>query len=269
MLRLRYAGPTPECSISWSASIPSRTAVVAFGVLLVVGCSTPARAPSRGAVREPVDDMLLVSAGTAIVGCDGTDPACPADAQPRRSIEHAAFWIDRREVSEADYSMCAAAGFCADPEGGDRSSPAIARHPDAARSYCRWRNARLPTVLEWEVAARGSDGRRFPWGEAAPDCTLAYFSDCAPIQPHGFNAVLPPPYLPGSRPRGASPSGVEDLAGGVGEWNECPVEDGTCIGVIRGIEHNGVEGLYAYARDVVERDAVLLFLAVGFRCVRD
>jgi formylglycine-generating enzyme required for sulfatase activity len=232
-------------------------------------CSISARRSSEVAVRELVNDMVLIGAGTSIVGCDNTDPACPADAQPRRSIEHEAFWIDRYEVSEADYAMCAAAGFCTDPEGDDRKSPAIARHPDAARAYCRWRDARLPTVVEWEVAARGSDGRRFPWGDAPPDCTLAYFSDCVPIQPHAFNPVMPPPYRIGSHPRGTSPAGVEDLAGGVGEWNECEVGGSDCIGVVRGIEHYGVFGLYAYARHVVERGAVLDFGAVGFRCVRD
>ncbi len=154
-------------------------------------------------------DMVLIPAGPFTMGAShaGADP----DEQPPHRITLAAFRIDQYEVTHARYRRCVEAGACTlvpDPAYDD---PGRANHPVAlanwsqAVAYCQWAGKRLPTEAEWEKAARGADGRRYPWGDEPAD-GLANV--------HTANGVSPV----GAFPRSASPYGVMDMAGNVWEW---------------------------------------------------
>ncbi len=168
---------------------------------------------------SPVDGMTLVCvpAGEFTMGTESSDPASD---EPAHQVMLDAFWIDQTEVTNAMYQQCVAAGACTAPRK-DRSStrinyydaseyatfPVVYASWDVAASYCRWAGRTLPTEAQWEKAARGTDGRIYPWGNQAPTCRLANFGNCVA----DTNAV-------GNYPKGVSPYGAYDMAGNVYEW---------------------------------------------------
>jgi formylglycine-generating enzyme required for sulfatase activity len=172
--------------------------------------------PAPTVRTEIPDDMLGVPGGTFTMGADKVGEP---DEQPAHDVTLRPFLLDRTEVTNSAYGECVDAGVCRERKRpcvkGNRLEPEKAflghRQPvscvsrDDAAIFCRWRVRRLPSEAEWERAARGSDGRRYPWGEQRPDEQHAV-----------FHARVTEPV--GSRPSGAGPYGHLDLAGNVWEW---------------------------------------------------
>ena len=152
--------------------------------------------------------MACIPGGTFLRGSnDG-----PANSRPQASIDVSTFFMDLYEVTYAEYKACEKAHKCApaNPLYQDFNRPKQAMTGmtwyDAVQ-FCQAHGKHLPTEAEWEKAARGVDGRKYPWGAAPPDNTRARFGV-------GYNATVPV----GSFPRGASPYGVLDMSGNVWQW---------------------------------------------------
>jgi formylglycine-generating enzyme required for sulfatase activity len=135
------------------------------------------------------------------------------DEHPQHTVYLDEYWIDRTEVTNAQYRWCVEAGACTAPVCETYDDAAKSDHPVVcvswydAQAYCKWAGRRLPTEAEWEKAARGTDGRAYPWGNDSPDCIKAQYGGCA-----GDTVAV------GTKPAGVTPYGALDMAGNVWEW---------------------------------------------------
>lgn len=187
-------------------------------------------------------EQIYIGAGDFIMGADDYE-AKQSDANvngvaapevPVHTVYVDAFWIDKYEVTNHQYSLCVADGMCTEPKllnsflgipyyGNPEYDDYPVNYVDyySARNYCTWAERRLPTEREWEKAARGIDARKYPWGNDPVTDDKANFCDsncpkrhANPSYDDGYVETAPV----GSYPAGASPYGVLDMAGNVWEW---------------------------------------------------
>jgi formylglycine-generating enzyme required for sulfatase activity len=292
--------PPPSASVAASAALPPSSASAAPSAAAASAASCPS-------------DMIPIPGGSFFMG---NDDALPIE-KPAHQVVLAPYCMDRFEVSVEKYKACSDAGRCKragstndwpdisakdqkvfDPLCNVRDPEARAKHPincvdwEMSEKYCREQGRRLPTEAEWEFAARGPDGRKYPWGDDDPSAGFmnACGKECVAWgtkngvdekamydSDDGFPTTAPV----GSFPKGASRYGVEDVVGNVWEWvadfygpytkDEQNAPTGPAQGeerVIRGGSWNAsyaswVRPTFRYKDTPTKRS-----YGIGFRCAR-
>ncbi len=168
--------------------------------------------PSAGTTMTWVDGSVLVyiPSGEFIMGLGYGDA-------PTKTFTLDAYWMQQTEVTNKMYTQCVTSGNCSAPVQ-EVGAPVFTAIPfgdypvvgitwDAANKYCQWIGGQLPTEAQWEKAARGQNGNKYPWGNNSPNCDLANLKTCG-----GHTSPV------NAYPNGKSPYGLLDMAGNVYEW---------------------------------------------------
>jgi formylglycine-generating enzyme required for sulfatase activity/tRNA A-37 threonylcarbamoyl transferase component Bud32 len=262
--RVRVVKPRPK---SMAITLGIVAAVIVAAAALALFKATRAGTPPSVASRPPLDTgMVAIPAGVYTIGSDDG----PEVARPAHQVQLAAFGIGQREVTVGDYEAFVTAGRAVAPWSGarpDGNLPVTGVQWSEAAGYCDWKHpggGRLPSEEEWEAAARGREGRAYPWGNTW-DASAA---NTAGAKRRG-------PAIAGSFPRGNTPEGVSDLIGNVWEWTSSPYktygDSAPPTGglyVIRGGAFNAYDAISTAifrgrAQPATARENLL---ATGFRC---
>jgi formylglycine-generating enzyme required for sulfatase activity len=237
---------TPNATAT-SVSTSSKPTAVSLTPNLGIGATQVSNKDGMVMVYVPADEFLM--------GSSPADTEANDNEKPQHRVYLDAFWIDRTEVTNARFdSFVTETGHKTDaekvgqsrvfnattkgwewtkgadwqhPRGPGSDTTGLKQHPvvhmswDDAVAYCRWVGRRLPTEAEWEKAARGTDGQKYPWGNKAVAGNLLNFADRNLDVSHadksvddGYQFTAPV----GTYPEGASPYRVLDMAGNVWEW---------------------------------------------------
>jgi formylglycine-generating enzyme required for sulfatase activity len=274
---------------------------------------------------KPRSEMVAIPSGTFTMGVDEQEianviEACREEFGPEsapyycetmanypgqffgqlRTVYISAFEIDRNEVTVARYRECVAAGACdlvplvsGDTRFVEDELPVVNVNWFDAVNYCRWEGKRLPTEAEWEKAARGTDGRRWPWGNVdGADRANRGTVVSEAIRPARVGEVMltvdetdgaKVMVAPGTFRWGKSPYGVYDMAGNVSEWTAdwfspdgyarlSSIDPrGVTSGAYRVVRGGAYDDPHFFARTYYRNGAKpgQRSISRGFRCVRD
>jgi len=311
---LATSSPTVEIAIlipsmTPTLFMPTNTVVLPTATqTLTATLPAPSETPTLSLEEKYVDykinskdgmPLLYVSEGEFLMGSnEDEDPYFWGAEGPAHDVYVDAFWVYQTEVTNAMYQQCVAEKACPKPLRNESRTvedyyineryadyPVIQVNWVDATAYCVWAGGRLPTEAEWEKAARGTDGRTFPWGDTGLTPELASFcgSNCLGQERERIDDDYIEIAPVGMFPAGASPYGALDMAGNVWEWVfdyfeplyyvSSPYDNprGPLNGdrrVIRGGSwFNPLDGLRTAARtSLPPRDGLD---TVGFRCVVD
>ncbi|MFT3817381.1 MAG: SUMF1/EgtB/PvdO family nonheme iron enzyme [Rubrivivax sp.] len=258
--------------------------------MVPVAPTAPRAQPPEGMVEIPAAEFDFVVGGVEIEGQTwaGLDVQYPWEDVPRRQhrrrMSMKRFFIDRTPVTNAQFkAFVDSSGYRpndahhflrhwaggAPPAGWDHKPVTWVALEDA-RAYAAWAGKRLPREWEWQYAAQGSDGRRYPWGNDW---------DASAVPPPHTGRTLPPPADVSAHPRGASPFGVLDLVGNVWQWTDEFHDAHTRAAVLRGGSAYQPQTSHWYFPQAYRLDQHGKYLLMapckdrsgmlGFRCVVD
>lgn len=241
----------------------------------------PVAPPEKPPAPAIPEGMIPVNAGRYTIGRDGAEPL----EKPEHKVDLPAFYIDRSEVTNAAYLKFVQATGHKPPTNWNGSSipdghenfPVTGVAWQDAAAYAQWAGKRLPTEAEWEAAARGVDGRIYPWGNDWRSGVANIGQKPDKPTPEQYPAALKEV---GQFPQGTSPTGAVDMIGNAWEWvadeiNVYPgntestlsVEPGVTYRVIRGGAYDGGKSNDASYRGYL--DGSQAYPKVGFRCAKD
>ena len=255
----------------------------------------PPAVPAAGAapadmVKIPAASFEFVVSGIEIEGGEavGVDVQYPWEDSPRRHhrtrLDMKPFSIDRHPVTNAEFERFLNASgyqpaddhnFLKDWKNGRvpagwETKPVTWVSLADARAFARWAGKRLPHEWEWQYAAQGTDGRRYPWG-------AAWDKGAVPAKQMG--RLFRGPADVGAHPSGASPFGVQDMVGTVWQWTDEYEDEHTRAAILRGgssYQPQGSQWYFPQAYRLDQHGKYLLMApsldrsgTVGFRCVRD
>ena len=256
----------------------------------------PAEAKAKDIWVSPLDGMEIVyiPAGHYVIGSLDSDPDAFIYEKPQHGVDLSGYWMDKTLVTNAMYAKCVQVGACPahkmnisytrDSYYGNAefdTYPVIYVTWDEAQTYCTWAGRKLPTDAQWEVAARGRDERKYPWGNSPPSCNLLNYTITISTNGGLSNTCKGDTTAVGKYPQGASPYGLMDMAGNVWEWvadwlgpnylvepHENPL--GPATGELRVLRGGFYFGAAKYVRIAVRighdpNDATDF---IGFRCAR-
>ena len=256
-----------------------------------IAATVPAKTAPKEMTLIPAGSFEFKVEGVMVEGWNqvGVDVQYPWESSPRRyhrqPLTMKSFFIDtypvtnvqfKKFVDAAKYHPADDYNFLKDwkngtyPKGWD-NKPVTWVSLEDARAYCAWAGKRLPHETEWQYAAQGNDGRKYPWGNELN-------AEAIPPECKDKN-VLRPPTDVDTFPKGASPFGVMDMVGNVWQWTDEYLDEHSRGGILRGGSYFKPQGSVWYFPNKIELNThgKLLLMApskdraatLGFRCVVD
>jgi len=262
--------------------------------IVAIPPTKPAAQTPAGMIRIPGGQFVFKVIGTEIEGAanPGVDVQYPWEDSPRRfherSMQIASFFIDKFPVTNAQFKQFLNTTYYAPKDSLDflrdwkdgsfpqgwENRPVTWVSLEDARAYAKWAGKRLPHEWEWQLAAQGTDGRVYPWGNQVQPANIPApdFASTLPRTMRGPDPV-------DAHPAGESPYGVMDMVGNVWQWTDEFTDEHTRAAIVRGGEYYQPQGSIWYFPDTIRNDehSKVLLMApgydrsggVGFRCVQD